>query len=1016
MTPLLDLFDRSHAVSFGLAVTAKAAIPLLAATLMSLGLRRRSAAARHLVWTSGLLGALAVPAFSGLLPRWPVEVTVPIVRSLAADSSGAAVVQASAEKVPQNSRFEIGDLKAPRFENQGVAPASVPAESVRAPVDWAALLPMAWILGATAALLPMLAGAAGLALVARRAASVADPVLSELVRALSAGVGLHCRVRLLQSSHAAMPMTWGWLRPTVLLPAGFGEWTEDRQRVVLLHELAHIKRLDCLTQQFAQWVVALYWFNPLAWLAAHRMRVERERACDDLVLLAGSRPSDYARHLLTIARTLHPPGLAGAAAVAMARRSQLESRIRSILDARSRPCALRRGVAFLGLLGALGPVLPLSMIRLHAANEANETASSASAGRSEQVTVAGVVVGPDGKPLTGAKVAVLALRKRSTADRVTPRSPDLLGTAESDREGRFSVSIARTSTERYWQPVGIAAAPGFGLGGVSFGNNSASPRLGISLPAERVVRGRLVDLQGQPAAGVEVRVESVSTYSASNFNTGYSAEPTQLGAPWPERATTDSQGRFSIRGLALNQNIRLAVHDDRYAHQTFDLERNDPQAGLEKTLSLTPAQVLDIRIVGEDGGRGIPHARVLVSSARGTGPMRRSMGYVDFEADANGRVTVHPKPGDHFVVAAYPPAGEPYLLRTKEVAWPKAALKQDVELALRTGVVVRGQITESAKAKPVAGARVFYLQPYENNPFYRSDGQSPWFGWGPDTVSGADGRFSLAVSSGKGHLLIQGPSPEFIHVETSTREIKPGDVGNERAYPDGLVKLDLKPEEKMHDVSVPLRRGVTVSGRVIDPDGRPVPEAVLFCRTYVPFSYLSSECSYSGETVAVRDGQFELPGLDPEKSVPVFFFDVKNAIGTTVELSGKSAANGPVTVQLQKCGSARLRLVDKQGKLVSAAKPSAEVVVTPGTHFPGDSNNPRADSAYQANFDRERHNSLVADDQGRFTLPALIPGASYLLWGSYEGGRIDPVDRTFTAEAGKMLDLSDVTVKIPERK
>ena len=90
-----------------------------------------------------------------------------------------------------------------------------------------------------------------------------------------------------------MPMTWGCLPAVgplpgagarVLLPAEAEEWPEDRRRAVLLHELAHVKRRDCLSQLIAQLACAVHWFNPLIWLAGHRMLVERERACDDLAL------------------------------------------------------------------------------------------------------------------------------------------------------------------------------------------------------------------------------------------------------------------------------------------------------------------------------------------------------------------------------------------------------------------------------------------------------------------------------------------------------------------------------------------------------------------------------------------------------------------------------------------------------------------------------------------------------------------------------------------------------------
>ena len=149
-----------------------------------------------------------------------------------------------------------------------------------------------------------------------------------------------------------MPLTWGWWRPVVLLPAEAAQWTAERRRVVLLHELAHVKRWDCLTQTIARIVCALYWINPLVWLAARRMCVERERACDDLVLNSGCRASDYATHLVEIARTFRRmPQFAG---IAMARSPQLQGRIAAIVDAsRARRLRPLTAAVVLVLMGAL---------------------------------------------------------------------------------------------------------------------------------------------------------------------------------------------------------------------------------------------------------------------------------------------------------------------------------------------------------------------------------------------------------------------------------------------------------------------------------------------------------------------------------------------------------------------------------------------------------------------------------------------------------------------------------------
>jgi hypothetical protein len=148
-------------------------------------------------------------------------------------------------------------------------------------------------------------------------------------------------VGLLFSEELAVPVTTGLLRPVVLLPGGAHRWNEERRRVVLLHELAHVKRADWLALLLGQAAAALYWFHPLAWTIRVQMRKDCERACDDLVLAAGTRPSAYAAHLLSIIRSLRLSHQRALPAVAMARRSYWDGRMRAILD----PAVERRTVS-----------------------------------------------------------------------------------------------------------------------------------------------------------------------------------------------------------------------------------------------------------------------------------------------------------------------------------------------------------------------------------------------------------------------------------------------------------------------------------------------------------------------------------------------------------------------------------------------------------------------------------------------------------------------------------------------
>ena len=194
---------------------------------------------------------------------------------------------------------------------------------------------------------------------AREAADVRDPEWTRLLRECAARLGVDRPVRLLRSRERSMPMAFGTRRPAILIPAMADTWPEDRRRAVVLHELAHVARYDCLTQSLAFAACAIYWFHPAAWWVARRLRIERELACDDRAIAAGARAREYAGHLLEIAYTFGSHR-APALAVSMARPRQLEGRMLAVLDAarNRRVPSLRVRIAWAALAAAL--LVPLA--------------------------------------------------------------------------------------------------------------------------------------------------------------------------------------------------------------------------------------------------------------------------------------------------------------------------------------------------------------------------------------------------------------------------------------------------------------------------------------------------------------------------------------------------------------------------------------------------------------------------------------------------------------------------------
>jgi TonB family protein len=321
-------------------VALKSTVVLGAAWLAAWALRRRSAALRHLVWTAAAAAVLALPFLSAGLPALRVPASGALLPFDPAvvfrvDSS-AAVEPLSSSLLPRSA------VNAPRYH------------------DWRIWLMLLWAAGAAAAFARMLAAFVAMWRVQRAARPFPD---DGLARALAESLGIRHPVRVLESRPGSMPMTFGLLRPAVFMPPEAAAWSEERRRVVLLHELAHVRRGDVATHLLARTALSLHWWNPLAWSAWREFLKERERSTDDLVLNAGARASDYAGHLLEVARTLQSAPATAWAAVAMARRSQLEGRLLAILDSGIKRHVPGRMAALAATLLAIAAVAPFAAMR-----------------------------------------------------------------------------------------------------------------------------------------------------------------------------------------------------------------------------------------------------------------------------------------------------------------------------------------------------------------------------------------------------------------------------------------------------------------------------------------------------------------------------------------------------------------------------------------------------------------------------------------------------------------------------
>lgn len=319
MSQLLDITLRSSVV--------------LAVGLIALAvLRPRSAALRHCVLAVAMVTAGVVVPLSWAIPAWTVRLP-------------AAVVPA-------------------------VATADLPAVAVTTPTDSAEssrvfgpLLFAIWGVGVVASVVVLASALGRLRGIASRAVPVTDGPWSRTAREVAVATGLRRPIVLLETDVPDWLATWGVFRPRIVLPAHARQWSQARIHAVLSHEVAHIQRADWLVQLVAEGLRAIFWFNPLFWMACRRLRRESEHACDDAVLRGGVSPRNYAVHLLEVARSCRSSSLPVAAVTPMARPSTLERRIAAMLNPRLARQALSRRALTGIVAGLLGLALPTAAFR-----------------------------------------------------------------------------------------------------------------------------------------------------------------------------------------------------------------------------------------------------------------------------------------------------------------------------------------------------------------------------------------------------------------------------------------------------------------------------------------------------------------------------------------------------------------------------------------------------------------------------------------------------------------------------
>jgi RNA polymerase sigma factor (sigma-70 family) len=647
-----------------------------------------------------------------------------------------------------------------------------------------------------------------------------------------------------------------------------------------------------------------------------------------------------------------------------------------------------------------------------AATEETEPAAKPQAGA---MTVSGRVLDPEGKPLEGAQVAVCARQGLvlSSGEWWAAFRNEVLGSVKTDKDGRYRLTVPRADADMMFRTVRVVAtAAGHGLAWKALDPDADPTEADLRLGPVQRVSGHLVGLQGEDAAGVTIHVARITRPPQKGEREDDAAFRPPDGLPLS--ATTDDKGNFVFRGFGPGLRLELEILDPRYERkEDWVIDTADKKQCEDIRLLLAPGRYIEGRCVYQDTGKPVPYAKLMIVNP-----------IIETNADADGRFKVPlyaPRDDDAFAfrprdvsISAWPPPGEPYLGDAKGVDFPKGVVKREVLLSFGRAALIRGKVTEAGSGKPVAGARVAYNAGYDHS-----------------VASGADGSYQIAAAPGPGRLIVTHPSGEYIPQIVGSAGGTPDKPVGDPAYHHAVIDVDVKKDEKVKEVNVTLRRGVTVKGRLVGPDDKPVPSAVMFVSSHRP------RFENTMHPVLIRGGRFEVRGLDPEKTYRLLFLEhprlppamvtpeslqgfpqlymkellgPQNKLGMSVEVSPKEVKE-ELTVKLAACGKAKIRFVDGAGKPLANYSPWLQLVVTPGPRI------------YQALEDKTlaaevvtltgRYGGQLAnnptDAQGYVTFEGLIPGATYRLKKTDQEPN-NEVLKDFTVEAGKTAEL-EVVVK-----
>lgn len=625
---------------------------------------------------------------------------------------------------------------------------------------------------------------------------------------LSKQLGVRRSVRLLIGSNDTVPCSFGLLRPVVIVPETLvSELSEDLDRV-LAHELAHHRRGDLWVNAVQLGLFVVWWFNPLYWLLHRSLRTVREDCCDDLLLATGiASPGDYCDTILRVASNQKSTGPLAIASSMADYPHPLEKRFRRIMDG-----SLRRSVR-LGWRG-LAAVIVLAAVLLPGArgsaeletdartkaaveqaviSQPMETDSLKTPRMGEARRVVGRVVDESGQCIEGARVW-LPLQKQKGTHTIGARSEDwLTAEANTDEQGRFVLKISgdwisSPRLNQYCHTIYVYKP------GKQIGAGNAFEALFREDPKEvEIVLGpetdtRIVVTKPDGTAATDVAV-------IPNHNPMWGLLPDELARLVSAR--TDARGETTLRALSLEHMVMVAVEAEGFGRQIHHKDDSLTEAGIWK-VPLAPVGRVVGRVEGDP--EAVTGLRVGLQTANAL---------AEVDTDEFGRFEVADLAVGPLSVSARLPREAKLRLRIPTSLVVSEGQTTEVVLRSEPGVLVEGRIVASDSGRPIADADIQIISQGQLTPggiiVMGTNSQQE------QVVSDENGRFSARVLPGTvGCLALGIPGPYQQSLESRRIAVQ---------IPAGTERVELP---TIHAI-----RQVTVSGRVIDHEGRPVSNARL---------------------------------------------------------------------------------------------------------------------------------------------------------------------------------------------